>query len=555
MLKTTRDSAQIDNADGSESVIAACIQRFRYQAPSSSESRSHISREKFWWLKSSHEDNDVDDLPEMHLGSVFSDRFDATKLRNDSRDSDDFLSLESDSPYPRELPKMKEMLNHDSSHTHLSSLPESSMTTNAQLDVVFNLDNYAERLLMKCDMLLKGYGTSSTGERSLSNKGKSATTIIETKSHRHYSVLNKSNLKALDNEEINDAKDSISENSSCDHHQLDSKILLYPMGGKQDERASKTDLSLNQSYSGDDMTVSPIGLSLALSAESWGELLTSRKEFIQQENNLRSVTTSAGDTKAESNVLIGGMVAADYSLETASEYVPYLPSFCPSDHDTTVVPALLKSPDTFLYVSSSSEIGATVRVANKISNQEKGYHLANNQNEDYAHGHQPLENYDHESDQETDRGNDKKDSCIDNVAVGPWKDIDVDHASTEDSSNDHCADSQVIDKDNDESRDNQGEVSFALSSSTGARSVHDDLMALEQELSPNPADCPRLLKGMEQELSPNPADCPKPLLPSPLTEAEVSPYLKDAIIHLLWTRLCIVRSQISQEESHALSSS
>ena len=532
-LMPPKDSSLMDNFDGSESVIAACIQRFRYQAPSSSESRSHISREKFWWLQCSHEDKVLDDVPEIQHGSAVSDLFDAIKSSNDSRDSDDMMSLESDAPFPRQLPKVKEMPNCTSHpHTLSSSLPESSMTTNAQLDVVFNLDNYAERLLVKCDMLLKGYSTSSTGKRNLGNNRKSSMATAEFDSHRHHSVLSKPNSKALDNEEINDAIEGISENSRYDHQQLDSKTSRYSTIGNQDQKASETDFSLNQSYSVDDITVSPIGLSLALSAESWGDLLTNRKELPQQESNLPSVAICSRDETAESNVVIGGIVPVDYSDETPSQYVPYLPSSCSLDHDTTVVPAILKSQDTFLYVSSSSDIGATVRAVNRMSIQEKDYHLSNNRYENYAHEHQRFDNYDQETDQKVDRGDDNDDSCFDNA------EIHVDHASTEFSSN-YRADSEDIDEENDVRSHNQGEdISFVLSTSIDARLTRENLMIAEQEFAPNR----------------NPEDLQKPPTLRPLTEAEVSPYFNDALIHLLWTRLCIVRSQLSQDDSHGISS-
>ena len=533
MLKAPRDSSLMDNVDGSESVIAACIQRFRYQAPSSSESRSHISREKFWWLQCSHEDNVLDDVPEIQHDSAIIDRFDAIKSSDDSTDSDDMMSLERDAPFPRQLQKVKEKLNHTSHpHTLSSSLPESSMTTNAQLDVVFNLDNYAERLLVKCDMLLKGYSTSSTGTRNLGNNRKSSIATVEFDSHRYHSVFSKSNSKALDNEEINNAIESVSENSRYDHQQLDSKTLRYSTIGNQDQKVSETDFSLNQSYSVDDITVSPIGLSLALSAESWGDLLTNRKELPQQENNSRLVAICSREKTAESNVVIGGIVPVDYSDVTASQYVPYLPSSCSSDHDTTVAPAILKSQDTFLYISSSSDIGATVRAVNRMSNQERDYHLSNNRYENYSHEHQRFNNYDEETDQKVDRGNDNDDSCFDNVV------IHVDNALTEVSSN-YRADSEDIDNENDVRSHNQGEdVSLVLSTSIDARSTQEDLIIVEQEFAPNR----------------NSVDLQKPLTLSPLTEAEVSPYLNDALIHLLWTRLCIVRSQISQDDSHEIRS-
>lgn len=574
------------NGSGSESVIATCIQRFRYQAPSSSESRSQISLRKFWWLDSAHENVErngtrtgVDfEMPEVEVDSLISDKSEASK---NCRDFDDSLSAESGVPSPRKFPEMIEIRSHGSRHNVCSTLPERSMITNAQLDIVLNLDNYAERLLMKCDMLLKGYSTSSTDKRLLGNEGNSLSTMNEADSRRYprkSSVADKPMIKAPDDAKEDDvigctSRDSGSGNAldcSSDSIARDKFFRRPSTAGIKNEYLLQTDHSFDRSASRDEMSVSPIGLSLVLSADSFGDLMSYRGDFTQEANALRPITISVKDVTAESNVAGNAHKAASRQISDSAfqqnpghidiadiidddgddddnksvsteeieipTYTPYLPSTLSPGRNLILTPALVRSADEFLYVSSSSEMGATVRAANRIGSQEKATCVAGTQYEDGCDDKQGLYDYGLiESSKSSEESGSESDSThpinrVDDVVTGQRKDTDIDNASTDDKRVLSTSSHFNIDAAKFGSKINQGEgSSHILSTAADAESAVGYLTAVESEL-------------------PFPPTCQKQPL-SPLTEAEVSPYIDDAIVHLLWTRLCSVRSQIIQAGS------
>jgi hypothetical protein len=199
------------------SSIAACIQRFRYQAPTPSESRSPISKDKFWWLNSSVDDSietDVKNTPsvkcdlsqgqgqhedrrrdyrndrqyksrerhsrsnerrsrspeERRETSVFNeetfgdvstgvidrylekecDSFDYSKVLMTQGGKKDNQNTYSESYHRNKDHNVGVHSNHIEDHTHRDD------------SNVDNLDNYADRLLRKCDLLLAGYNSTNT---------------------------------------------------------------------------------------------------------------------------------------------------------------------------------------------------------------------------------------------------------------------------------------------------------------------------------------------------------------------------------------------------------
>jgi hypothetical protein len=223
------------------SSIAACIQRFRYQAPTPSESRSPISKAKFWWLNSSVDDSietDMKNTPSVKCDSSqgqgqYEDR--GRDHRNDreyksrERHSRSNERIRSRSPEERRKTSVfndetvgdvstgaidrysekdgdyfnysKILMSHEiqggkkdnqnaySEFHHRNKDHNVGVRSNHiedhtdrdNVDNLDNLDNYADRLLRKCDLLLAGYNSTNAN---------TSTTNIEKGSKKTHSDYN-----------------------------------------------------------------------------------------------------------------------------------------------------------------------------------------------------------------------------------------------------------------------------------------------------------------------------------------------------------------------------
>jgi hypothetical protein len=265
------------------SVIAACIERFRNQAPTPSNARSQIPAGKFWWLDANPPKDVIEPAPRPLTNLV--ERGTAERYRSTSPlyESDDESTSDGDIHFQKIVPKTLIRSDVDRygplEDISATELMFSSDSTDHDLKAAFNLDSYAEKLLMKCDLLLKGYdkpkehrlSDESTGLRRTKMDNRDHYTRSDSIENSRVSSLGgkrQGGLTTLSQETISE-EDSISLN----------KIEYSTDGrhGASNKKHSQLDFhrpsqSLNLSDSIDSLPMSPLGLSLAFSADSWSGL-------------------------------------------------------------------------------------------------------------------------------------------------------------------------------------------------------------------------------------------------------------------------------------------
>jgi hypothetical protein len=150
-----------DSDDAPMSVIAACIERFRNQAPTPSNARRQIPAGKFWWLDANPSKDVIEPAPRPHANIV--DRGTADRYRSTSPfcESDGESTSDGDIHFQKIVPKTLIRSDVDI-YSPLEGIPAAELmfshdSAQHDLKAAFNLDSYAEKLLMKCDLLLKGY--------------------------------------------------------------------------------------------------------------------------------------------------------------------------------------------------------------------------------------------------------------------------------------------------------------------------------------------------------------------------------------------------------------
>lgn len=172
------DSREEKTSSGS--VIAACIARFRYQEPTSPKTRPRLSRDEFFWLDANSRCNNsvasnsgeirsfLHTLPvSFHMSE---DGWSSFKTDEDSKEGHD------NTPKPGILVKAVHTilsnndlpLLHGCSNSDIISYND-SVSIGLGFDAAEKLDAYANNLLKKCDQLLLGFEQPNDHTRSVSS--------------------------------------------------------------------------------------------------------------------------------------------------------------------------------------------------------------------------------------------------------------------------------------------------------------------------------------------------------------------------------------------------
>lgn len=270
--------------------IAACIERFRYQAPTSSESRSPISKDKFWWLNTSG-DNFVQTDP-AGIGCNDEKIVDISKEDNicsysmeDSDYSNDHINHKiqnvkkeahnefQNKPYYRNRKDHNVVI-------HPNLVEDQSIMDSGDSDEVNDLDKYADRLLRKCDLLLAGYNSSNANIHKSTIADREKWT---NKALSHYDRPTKNESEAdtfveSDSSYGSDSDVEVSRNSSpsITSSTADQGKNLLTAGHKIHIDTSERMQQLPSSVENRAGNFSPeeISTSLFLSTDSWGGLLS-----------------------------------------------------------------------------------------------------------------------------------------------------------------------------------------------------------------------------------------------------------------------------------------
>ena len=576
---------KVDSQGAPISVIAACIERFRYQAPTPSSARSQIPAGKFWWLDANQSKNEVEPAPRPIPNNI--DRGTADRYRSTSPiyESDDESTSDGDTDLQRMVPKALVQSDIDIYSPLLNRYATdetfSNDTTHQDLKAAFNLDSYAEKLLLKCDLLLKGYDKPKdqklfdvTTGRQISGidiRGYDARFDKIERSKASSSSGKRQGQVTLSQETLSE-EESISLNKmelSMDGHYSSSNRKHAPV---EFQRPSH---SLNLSDSIDSLPMSPLGLSLAFSADSWSGLhmegvtahalaekekpyhLAIEKAAIRSERDAdddveRRVITGtdrAGvphfasiNTPEESELARGsGQPIRRASLETIDEcsndfsscnddgFEPNLSesvSF-PSFPTASQAEASKHRADSLLYVSSSSE-GDFISKARGV---HAGRHWGGISADTNADGASKRDRQGSAIDEEADA-----DADTAQPAEGALR-----HSASDD---DEAASSECSSEDGSDTDESRA------SNNTREGPARDP--SVRDCAVPGATDAPATNTDSQQASStPTPSGfalhSPSNLnsASSPLSESDVAPYLKDEITALLWTRLCKIREQMA----------
>ena len=580
-MKYNRDKvhSSVDGQECAESVIAACIQRFRYQAPSPSEGRLQIPSDKFWWLNSSTKD-DIKSGPQDMVDHVAGDPaenssssdFDGhNPAGNMSRallDNNSY-EFEIDAPIRREVSTNNEIFNQGSNVIPNSRAPpmplSDTVSDDTDLDIVINLDNYAERLLMKCDLLLKGYNTSSSDKnRTVGTGAKSVGRVKTIRDGDSEKSLRKESQGALpantrsrrdpmkrtvpsilfqDNNYDSDRDSDCSSDSAATSADSDPSLL---------SSSQTKHHSISQENK---LDVSPVGTSLALSADSWGDLLSTHT----QQASIPEGGNDLSDSKIEGRRDLGipytrGSIESDGSLQSGDSLFRHAIITALEERTDNVsheeknvadllIPMVVPSPplsprseravlprggELFLYVSSSSEIDLTVNEVRK-ANKKGGTLPSDEEASDECHvtDCQTLKSTDLRStaisllSQDQDHNN-----SIEIEIKGPDERLGIlriDDREIERLVKDGI--SVLIPVSSDDSTPQRETVA----------DIHRTVQLSESDISSH--DIVTHITTTEPATA-------------TLTDSDVLPYLEDEITQMLWTRLLCVREQIGQR-THA----
>ena len=410
--------------DQTDSVIAACIQRFRHEAPAPSESRSRVPAGKFWWLDPSAQNDLVGSSPTNVDSNI-----EGSYREKTSSKSAQILLLEQrnrlGSSSGRETAATENSDEIRSSAKKLSDRSNQHQFFDQDLkfhdvDDVLNLDNYAEKLLQKCDLLLSGYD-STTNERSSKSPnwayGKKISDRSKTRPREEYyapsrhkdTVTARRPMALSESQETmsSDNSDSKSEEASDEISANSSNTdrLLQILSSESYKQPFRSKMDLDDS----DRPVSPLRSSIDASAPNWtgqhsedsfSQLSLHGKQSAVDEGhsvhhnlkeslanqNVREISIKSADSYVEGRTRT--RVKPDNIKEITGNLEP-IPEQnkssskknCLAEDYDTLEPSLSESivfptairirrderhgsgSDSFLYVSSSSEMDVTVRTA------------------------------------------------------------------------------------------------------------------------------------------------------------------------------------------------
>lgn len=584
---------KVDSQGAPISVIAACIERFRYQAPTPSSARSQIPAGKFWWLDANQSKNEVEPAPRPVANNI--DRGTADRYRSTSPiyESDDESTSDGDIHYQNIAPKMFTRSDVDIysplKGISAAELMFSNDSTHHDLKAAFHLDSYAEKLLMKCDLLLKGYDKPKEQRLPDERTGRGRCRIDDADNYTRsdgiensrVSFLNgkKQGLASLSMETLSE-EDSISLNKTeytTDGHHGTSNKKYSQLGSHRPSQ------SLNLSDSIDSLPMSPLGLSLAFSADSWSGLQlqgikvpastekdSSNSHPAIEQTAVTSVRDAAADvehrgvertgierTDASHATLVStfdekelargsGQLIRRAGLETIDEcsndvslcnddgFEPNLSesvSF-PSFSADRPVPSKSRT-DSLLYVSSSSE--------GDFITKNRGTHVGR---------HWGGVNLDVSGDSTSDKGG--RESAGPDTAQERASERGVGHCATDDDDDDGDHSPVYSSDDASDAGDSYHHLDGAEGSGSGSVQdpsgsdcvVSGDIVASAADSQS--ASCGSVSDGIALQ-SPRMSDS----APCPLTESDVAPFLKDEITAMLWTRLCKIREQMAGAEAAA----
>lgn len=577
-----------DNRSAPMSVIAACIERFRNQAPTPSNARSQIPAGKFWWLDANPSKEEVEPGPRpianliVDRGTV--DRYGST---SPSYESDDESTYDGDIHFQKMVPKTLIRSNVEI-YSPLEAITSTELlfsndSTHQDLKAAFNLDSYAEKLLMKCDLLLKGY--EKPKEQRLSD---------EPIERRRFRIKSRDNNVKSDNAE--DSRVSFlvgkrhgpvtfSQETLSEEDLISLNGIEYPTEVHRDaSNMTHTQLafnrhsqSLNLSDSIDSLPMSPLGLSLALSSDCWGGLqmqgisvpasseidtrylpATEMAPFISEgdatvdvahrgveRTDADGASTGTGASPAaiastfENAESAGGRgqpirkaglgiideCSDDVSISFNTGFEPNLSESVSFPHFSAERPVPSKSrADSLLYVSSSSE--------GDFVSRAKGMHAGR-----HGGGISGEKSGDSKSDMRGREG--ALDAAADKPQVQAADRGVIEHAADDDDDGAHSSESCSGDvSDAKDSCDDDG-AEESIQDPPGSNCVLSEVIEASAT-SLQSASSAFTFKGtaLQSPLGADPGPCP-------LAESDVAPFLKDEITAMLWARLCKIREQMA----------
>jgi hypothetical protein len=530
------------------------------------------------------------------------------------------------------------------------------------VDDVLNLDNYAEKLLQKCDLLLSGYNTTSKERSSRSPNydfGKKASEGSETRirEDQSFAVRNKqtSNFKrpmtvsesqeTVSSYDTDSKSEAASDEISGDSDDTDRLLQLLQSRSHATPRFSKSKLELD--LEGKGRPVSPLGSSFdanTLTLNWTGQRtqvqtqkqeheheyeyeyekekitqlsLHGKKNYVGIEHSsslnirnnsvaLQAVCAPSASTRKNTSVPCMTVAIPDNIMDSAGdrELIPKKKgnsikfNSTEAEYDTLeptlsaslVFPAGYKmgrddrhGSDSFLYVSSSSEMDASVRavsaarlrhsgvsnydggdvygpksairfvgsngdgrVMESVDGLNSGENSSEKENEkENENGNEKEKEYENENENENNNENEnenrstnfhdddgnRKTSHNDNNSNRSKDDIDT-YNNNGYNVNDHN------DSNNDRNNNDDDE------SLRGSRIIEIDKTATIINTHTACNDSDTIPVTSDQKNEPSVSTSHTAHVHVPLLEADVAPYLDDEITMLLWQRLCSVRGRL-----------
>jgi hypothetical protein len=647
--------------DQPDSVIAACIQRFRHQAPAPSEDRSRIPVGKFWWLDPSAQ-NDL-------VGSSSSSK------NLDIKQEDPYRETTSPKSAQSSLPEQLTQLSCGSSSSGNSTEKETKAIENTDdenrstrrkseqsvhhqyfnqdlkihsVDDVLNLDNYAEKLLQKCDLLLSGYNTTSKErssrspnfdfEKRVSEGSKTRIRGNHSAAVRNKSASNSRRPMTVSESQVtfssydSDSKsEAASDEISADSDNTDRLPQLLQSRSHTTPRFSRSKLELD--LEGESRPVSPLGSSfdantLTLNwtstqiqehehekAHEYEHEMEHEYEHEQERNtqlSLQEKKRSAvkGDSsflnirynsaalqavcapsiKSTESVSCMTVVTPDNIIVSAGDRV-LIPekkgnsikfNSAEAEYDTLeptlsaslVFPAGYKmgrddrhGSDSFLYVSSSSELDASVRAVSAarlrhsgVSNYDGGdvngsksvlRGIRSNGDGRVIESVDGHDSGDNNNENENEKDNERENEhAYENENRSTNFDDDDENRKTghNDNNSNRCVDDIGNDENDYNESNNDRSNNHDDESLRGSRIIETEKTATITNTHTACNDSDAIPVTSELITTPSVSTRHTELVHEhvhvPLLEADVAPYLDDEITMLLWQRLCTVRSRL-----------
>ena len=647
--------------DQPDSVIAACIQRFRHQAPAPSEGRSRIPIGKFWWLDPSAQ-NDL-------VGSSSSSQ------NIDIKQEDPYLETTPPKGAQSSLPEQLTPLSCSSSSSSSNSNSSEKETKAIErsddanrstrkkseqsiqhqyfnqdlkihsVDDVLNLDKYAEKLLQKCDLLLSGYNTTSKERSSRSpnfdfgkreSKG-SRTRLSEVHSATVWNkpacpvrrpITVSEYQETVSSYDSDSKSEAASDEISADSDNTDRLLQLLSNRSHTIPRFSKS--KLDTDLEGKDRPVSPLGSSFDANTLTlnWAQTqkqdhdhkkeyeyereqevivqpsLHGRKRSVAKEhfsahntrdssNALQAVCATPASIQTSKSASCMTVVTPDNEIESAGERelipekkgnsIKFNTSRTDEEYDTLeptlsaslVFPAGYKLgrddrhvSDSFLYVSSSSEMGASVRaisaarlrysdvVGREGDDVNCSHHLPRDakstggdrviESVDGLNSGENKNNDEHENENEHEKEhayeNENRSTNFNDDNSIRMTSHDDNYCNRDKDNINAYNNSDNGDNDNDDNNNNDDE------SLQGSRIIEKDETDAITNTHMASNDSNTIPVSSELEKTPS-VSTPHTAhvhahVHVPLLEADVAPYLDDEITKLLWQRLCSVRGRL-----------